>query len=303
MMPFPLLMSAALLALLPGSLLAEADGPDHFEVSGISAGNILNIHSSKNTGATVIGMIPPHGGCIRNLGCQGGLTLDEFTTLSKPEQTQRLLKNPRWCKIDYQGITGWVTGRYLIEGHCKRETTVEQNALPGFDCSKASGSVEELICKQPSLARLDRQMAGTFRAALQRFRLENYDDPRPEQRGWIKGRNDCWKADDVHQCVLSAYRYRMAELQIHYGQLEVPAPVYFDCDNTALTAVYYSQTIPPTVALTIIPVIQGINQVLAYQEPSASGAKYQGRNVSFWEHQGEAKLDWYDKQMTCRVKR
>ena len=54
--------------------------------------------------------------------------------------------------------------------------------------------------------------------------------------------------------------------------------------------------------LTVIPEIQGISQVLAWQEPSGSGAKYQGRNVSFWEHQGEAQLNWYGEQMTCTIK-
>lgn len=27
-------------------------------------------------------------------------------------------------------------------------------------------------------------------------------------------------------------------------------------------------------------------------QPAASGAKYQGRNESFWEHQGEARVTW-----------
>jgi len=36
--------------------------------------------------------------------------------------------------------------------------------------------------------------------------------------------------------------------------------------------------------------------------PSGSGAHYQGRNESFWEHQGEALVTWgYGaKEMTCK---
>ena len=295
-------LAAVFLILLTGKTLAEADGPDFYRTSNIAPGNTLNIHNSADTASTVTGIIPPDSACIRNLGCEGGLSLNEFTRLSKPEQAQRLQENPRWCKITYQGVTGWVSGRYLAEDYCDQNATLDESTLPAFDCRKTSGSVEELICKEPLLAQLDRQMNGVFSAALQHYRINNYEDPRPEQRGWIKGRNDCWKADDVHECALSSYRYRIAGLQIQYGQLEVPVPVYFYCEDSAVTAVFYTQTLPPTVVLTVIPEIQGISQVLAWQEPSGSGAKYQGRNVSFREHQGEAQLSWYDKQMSCRLK-
>jgi uncharacterized protein len=299
------LIATVFLILLSSKALAEADGPDFYKASNIAAGSTLNIHYSADTESTVTGIIPADSTCIRNLGCVGGLTLNEFTTLSKPEQTQRLRESPRWCKITYQGVTGWVIGRHLAEGHCEQNETSDESTLPAFDCRKASGSVEALICNEPTLAQLDRQMNAVFSAALQRYRIDNYKDPRPEQRGWIKGRNDCWKSEDVHACVLSSYRYRIAEVQIHYGQLEVAAPVYFDCIDTAVTAVFYTQTRPPAVVLTIVPEIkgiQGISQVLAYQASSGSGAKYLGRNVSFWGHQDEAQLDWYDEQKTCRKK-
>jgi len=173
---------------------------------------------------------------------------------------------------------------------------------PGFDCAKADGSVEELICKDAELAALDRQMATVYAAALQRVAGDGYEDPGPVQRGWIKGRNDCWKSDDMRACTVSNYKYRIAELQIQYGQLVVPSPVYYMCGKTDLTAVFYNQTDPQTVVLTVIPILAGVDQGLAYHSPSASGARYEGRNVSFWEHHGEARLTWYDKEMSCKVK-
>ena len=38
-----------------------------------------------------------------------------------------------------------------------------------------------------------------------------------------------------------------------------------------------------------------------YLQPSASGARYQGRNESLWEHQGEARITWGPRapQMRC----
>jgi hypothetical protein len=116
-MHYPALM-AALLVLLPGTAVAEADGPDFYQVRDISSGETLGIHAEPDPDATRLGEIPPQGGCIRNLGCRGGLTFEEFTTLSKEQQARRLKDNPRWCRIEYQGIVGWVPGRYLAEGSC-----------------------------------------------------------------------------------------------------------------------------------------------------------------------------------------
>lgn len=97
---------------------AEADGPDFYRINGVAAGDTLVIRSAANPRATKLGNIPPDGACIRNLGCKGGLSLQEFTSLSPAEQKRRLKRNPRWCKVEYQGVTGWVAGRYLTEGAC-----------------------------------------------------------------------------------------------------------------------------------------------------------------------------------------
>jgi hypothetical protein len=79
------------------SVLATADGPDFFQVSGVAGNDVLNIRSEADPHATKIGEIPADGTCVRNLGCQGGLTFQEFTELSPAEQKQRIKENPRWC--------------------------------------------------------------------------------------------------------------------------------------------------------------------------------------------------------------
>lgn len=173
---------------------------------------------------------------------------------------------------------------------------------PSFDCAKADGSVEELICKDAELAALDRKLSEVYAAALKRVAEEGYEDPRIWQRGWVKGRNDCWKAQDVRACVEAAYQHRIAELQIQYGQLEVPSPVHFACGEMDVTAVFYRETDPPTVVLTPIGPHEGDDQVIAFLSPSGSGAKYDGSNASFWEHQGEAMLSWFGKEMACKKK-
>ncbi len=102
----------------PCAACAEADGPDFYRIEGVAAGDTLAIRSAPSARASKLGDIPPDGACIRNLGCKGGLSLQEFTGLSPAEQARRLKRNPRWCKVEYQGVTGWVAGRYLAEGGC-----------------------------------------------------------------------------------------------------------------------------------------------------------------------------------------
>lgn len=97
---------------------AEADGPDFYRVTGVASNDVLHIRAEPNPHAARLGDIPHDGTCVRNLGCKGGLTFEEFTTLSKAEQAEREKANPRWCKVEYQRTVGWVAGRYLAEGDC-----------------------------------------------------------------------------------------------------------------------------------------------------------------------------------------
>jgi len=109
------------LALATGSAAqATADGPDHYRVSGLASGSGLVVRAEPALASTPVGSLPAAADCLRSLGCQGGLSYQEFATLSAAEKQQRAAANPRWCKISYQGITGWVEGRYLAESGCAR---------------------------------------------------------------------------------------------------------------------------------------------------------------------------------------
>lgn len=101
-----------------GAARAKADGPDHFRVTGVAANDMLNLRAAPNSKAAKVGGIPPGSNCVRNLGCRGGLSFRETTTLSPAQQQARLRQDPRWCRVEYRGITGWAAGRYLAEGGC-----------------------------------------------------------------------------------------------------------------------------------------------------------------------------------------
>ena len=161
---------------------------------------------------------------------------------------------------------------------------------PSYDCAKvAAGSIEALVCEDNDLSALDRKLAGVYTEATGKASNEHPPVLKAEQRGWIKGRNDCWKSDDRHGCVRYEYKRRIAELQARYRLVADHGPVRFMCDGNPANEVVatFFKTDPPTLIAE-----RGDSISLMYLQPSGSGAKYQGRNETFWEHQGEATIVW-----------
>jgi len=112
----PLMLLLFCLAFVPVLVFADADGPDYWEVRDVPAGDVLNIRAEADWRSQKIGEIPADGRCVKDLGCVGGLTLEEFSTLSEGEKRRIEKQRPRWCEIEYQGVRGWAAGRYLREG-------------------------------------------------------------------------------------------------------------------------------------------------------------------------------------------
>ncbi|MEA3277485.1 MAG: lysozyme inhibitor LprI family protein [Pseudomonadota bacterium] len=88
-----------------------------------------------------------------------------------------------------------------------------RGANPSFDCAKAGSEVEKLICKDAELADLDRSLADLYAVLLKNTPTSERQMLRAEQRGWVKGRDDCWKDDDMRGCVAGEYRSRIDELK------------------------------------------------------------------------------------------
>ncbi|NVK42806.1 MAG: MliC family protein [Oceanospirillaceae bacterium] len=171
---------------------------------------------------------------------------------------------------------------------------------PSFSCDTvAAGSIEELVCQEVGLAALDRQLAVVYGQAAKIADNEQPPMLKAEQRGWIKGRNECWKSEDKRACVESEYRHRIAELQARYRLVAGNGPVFFVCDDQPANEVVitYFETDPPTLIAE-----RGDSVSLMFRQPSASGAKYEGRNEIFWEHQGEAMVTWGFEAPTMKCK-
>jgi len=211
----------------------------------------------------------------------------------KPELPLRTSED--WCRT----IDELVRAR---DAKAQPKATTAAASGPTFDCRKVeSGSIEAMICGDAELAALDRKLAGVYAAATAKAKNERPPVLRAEQRGWIKGRNDCWKSADQRSCVRDEYVRRIAELQARYRLVPSRGPFPFACDGNPANeiVVHYFATEPSTMIAE-----RGDSVSLMFQQPAASGAKYQGRNESFWEHQGVATIVWgYGApEMRCTLK-
>jgi uncharacterized protein len=179
-----------------------------------------------------------------------------------------------------------MTGLCVLFMHSYLAMAVE----PAFNCKKVpEGSIEALVCHDAELAALDLKLATVFKQASKKASNEHPPVLKAEQRGWIKGRNDCWKSPDNRQCVKDAYLQRISELQARYQLIAGTGPIVFVCNaNPAdqVTVTFFPSDLPTLI------VERGDSVSLMYQQPSASGTRYQGRNEIFWEHQGEATITW-----------
>jgi len=173
---------------------------------------------------------------------------------------------------------------------------------PTFDCARAQGEVEELICNDASLAAHDRKLAEVYREAAAKAEGEVATELRVTQRGWIGGRNDCWKAnkqtwitatwtvDTVKDCVDAQYRLRTSELQAIW-QLVPPKTVSYACQNNPANEVVanFFATDPATIRLE-----RGDRTVTMWQVGAVGKGKYEGQNVSLVHNGNEVQVNWLD---------
>lgn len=174
---------------------------------------------------------------------------------------------------------------------------------PTFNCARAQGEVEKLICSDPALSALDRKLDAAYRAAGTQTSGPLTARLRAEQGGWVKGRNECWKAhgqqtwitatwtvDTVKACVEAQYRLRTSELQAVW-RLVAPQSITYACqDNPADEVVaHFFATDPATIRLE-----RGDRSVTLWQVSGAAAGLYEGQNVSL-VHQGRTvKVSWLD---------
>ncbi len=172
---------------------------------------------------------------------------------------------------------------------------------PSFDCAKAQSEAEKLVCVDPRLAALDRQLAALYK------RVQTSPDEldiAAEQRGWIKGRDACSRAVDPKRCLVESYQTRLVELTINGGGIQVPAKVEYRCDDNSkpVTAVFYND-IDPTAAV----VSWGNDQAIVFPMPVSkdenNGGRWGREGVDLRIHDDQTTLDFYGTTLQCQIAR
>ncbi|MEM6889557.1 MAG: MliC family protein [Pseudomonadota bacterium] len=151
-------------------------------------------------------------------------------------------------------------------------------ADPSFDCSKAQSSAEDLVCSDADLAALDVRLSSVYTAARDKTRAfksgakEAEKQLRASQRGWVKGRDDCWKAEDARTCIALTYRMREAQLVAGWMLEDPVSKAFWQCGKPADGVItMFFDTDMPGVRLEI-----GDRISTATRVRSASGSRYEG---------------------------
>lgn len=165
---------------------------------------------------------------------------------------------------------------------------------PSFDCAKAESEAETMVCADYGLAALDNRLAEVYAAEL--AKPDAVKDLAARQRGWVKGRDECWKADDKKLCVEEEYRTRIAELQINSPGAMAASAVGFRCDDNSkpFTMAYYNELDDKPAVITL-----GNDQAIIFPQPAASGTQYGRKGITYREHQGKANVDFYGIALEC----
>lgn len=173
-------------------------------------------------------------------------------------------------------------------------------ASPSFDCTKVkNSSIEQLICNDEKLSELDRKLSATFKEAEAKVKAaKNLATLKATQRGWIKGRNDCWKDNDPRNCVMINYQMRISEIQAEYGLVKASNSFIYTCPDAPqnLIEVTYFPTETPTAKAK-----RKEQQSFMYGRATSAGMLYKGPNESISIHQEDVSVSWgYDaKAVQC----
>jgi uncharacterized protein len=175
-------------------------------------------------------------------------------------------------------------------------------ATPSFDCTRKVNAAQKLVCDDDTLAGLDRKLGEVFaRAAGSLPNDKTIAYLVGEQQQWTQSRDGCPATPNPKACLSSVYRTRIAELQGRYRMVPTRGPFRFTCDSTPpqdIVVTWY-ETDPPS---GLLEMRTGTTPL--FQTSSASGARYVGDDVQFWEYQGAATLTFGTRatELNCTPK-
>ncbi len=152
-------------------------------------------------------------------------------------------------------------------------------ADPSFDCTKAENDAEVAICASDMLADLDVEVTRLYRLAVAGVSGARRDELKAMQRGWIKGRDECWKSSlGLETCIANEHAFRIMDLRTGYASARDRdetgislGPKVLNCDgfDAAIGVVFVNSSAP-------MAVLKWRDMAVALSSvPSGSGAKYE----------------------------
>jgi uncharacterized protein len=198
----------------------------------------------------------------------------------------------------------------LIAAVTASSSTAQPAIGPSFDCARvAPGTSKATICESKDISILDRELARVYLLAVNATIGKAQEELKAMERGWIKSRDECWKAADQNDCVLFAYVDQIATLRAmskaaraDQGRPLVTGPDAMQCPDTIIRLTRVALD-PPLLHLRYKDRVFLMRSVR-----TASGARYQSTtkegSADFWSKGGEAQLalDGGPPQ-TCKVVR
>ena len=152
--------------------------------------------------------------------------------------------------------------------------------------AKDLGTIDQMICTDAQLLKQDQQLAEVYQQALSKAANEKPPLLKAEQRGWVKGKAECWKEKDKKACASTLYTQRIAGLQARYELVPASKKLLLGCENNPANEVSlrYYQTSPATLIADY-----GDQVSLMYQQADQS---YLGRNEKLSEQNGVFTVQW-----------
>lgn len=167
-------------------------------------------------------------------------------------------------------------------------------------CDKLSGlSIENLICQDPDLTRLDRLLGevlsnGSRGSSATDTADKQRDEMVAAQRSWREARDDCWRAEDPRNCTLAHYEKRILELQVGFGQVVPAQQGQYVCEGAGdtpegLSLSFYRADIPAVLAE-----FRGERMLLIGERSQGEGA-FRAEELTLTRKRGEVTLQWRER--------
>ncbi len=169
-------------------------------------------------------------------------------------------------------VQGAKASENLDEKNFKQKSAIQKTSQTD-SCQAALSRVEKTVCSSTELRALDKKLSNIYSVALNKAgKNESYLIR--EQSGWVKGKDECWKHEDLYTCIEQEYLRRIAYLQANYQLVPSIGPLFFACEGNLANEIVltYFHTNPRTL------VMEKGDSVYFMYLATIDPYRYQGRN-------------------------